>query len=51
MGDPFQSSPTDLHVGGLLQQTDAEGHALSKCGVPTPDGSVSLQLLDIWLGV
>lgn len=25
VGDPFQSSPTDLHVGGLLQQTDAEG--------------------------
>lgn len=28
MGDPFcctESGHTDLHVGGLLQQTDAEG--------------------------
>ena len=25
VGDPFHSGPADLHVGGLLQQTDAEG--------------------------
>lgn len=46
-----ESGRTDLHVGGPLQQTDAEGMSSFSELIATLDGSVCLWLPDIWRGV